>query len=332
MIGIIELPSNMFIKKLKALFHPERYHGWGINRNYFEGWYYKVISADECHAFAFIPGIAMDKQGQKHAFVQVLDGKNCEANYFRFPADSFVPRSDSFDVLIDDNRFRSSELTLDLPGLKGHLQFENDVPWPSNWYSPGIMGPYAFIPFMECYHGIVSMDHCIKGALEIIGQLIDFTGGRGYIEKDWGRSFPSAYFWVQSNHFSKPGISLKASIANIPWLGSSFVGFIAGLYFNGQLIQFTTYNRTKLLRSYADKKVVELFMENKQYRLEIIAHRQDATELASPINGFMDGRISESMTSTVEIWLSNKNGSLLLHDIGRNVGLEVAGMVEQIIT
>ena len=31
--------------------------------------------------------------------------------------------------------------------------------WPVKVTSPGAMGPYAFVPFMECYHGVVSMDH-----------------------------------------------------------------------------------------------------------------------------------------------------------------------------
>ena len=46
------------------------------------------------------------------------------------------------------------------------------------------MGPFAFVPFMECYHGIVSMDHIIQGELEIDGVNIDFSNGRGYLEKD----------------------------------------------------------------------------------------------------------------------------------------------------
>ncbi|MEZ4893124.1 MAG: tocopherol cyclase family protein [Saprospiraceae bacterium] len=37
--------------------------------------------------------------------------------------------------------------------------------------------------------------------LTINGEELDFTGGKGYMEKDWGRSFPSAYFWMQTNHF-----------------------------------------------------------------------------------------------------------------------------------
>ncbi len=197
------------IKKLQAVFHPERYHGWGRRKKYFEGWYYKIVSADEQHAFAFIPGIAMDDQGEKHAFVQVLDGKAKTAEYIQFPADSFSAASDSFLVELEKNAFTFGKMQLALKDFSGTLHFSNTVPWPKRWYSPGIMGPYTFVPFMECYHGIVSMDHAVEGTLKIRGKNIDFSGGRGYIEKDWGHSFPSAYFWMQSNHFSRPCISFK---------------------------------------------------------------------------------------------------------------------------
>jgi tocopherol cyclase len=39
------------------------------------------------------------------------------------------------------------------------------------------------------------------------GRRVDFSGGSGYIEKDWGRSFPRAWIWAQSNTFTQPGTS-----------------------------------------------------------------------------------------------------------------------------
>lgn len=221
---------------------------------------------------------------------------------------------------------------MDLPSVKGQLAFKNQVPWPNSWYSPGIMGPFSFIPFMECYHGILSMDHTIEGKLNINNETIDFTDGRGYMEKDWGRSFPSGYIWMQTNHFENSGISVKASVAKIPWMGSSFVGFIAGVWLQDRLIQFTTYNFSQLRKSFADQNKVELVMENSHHRLEIFAHREASTTLASPILGFMDGRIEESMTAKIEVKLwDKKNKTILLQDTGRNAGLEVAGKVEEIL-
>lgn len=324
----------MHIKsKWQALFHPEQYHGWGKTKRYFEGWYYKLVSADESAAYAFIPGIAMDDHGNRHAFIQVLDGKNCTAQYIKFDADEFVPKAGVFELAIGGNYFDTQRIQLDLPDIKGALTFGDTVPWSSSWYSPGIMGPFTFVPFMQCYHGILSMDHTITGALTIGDQEIDFTGGRGYMEKDWGRSFPSGYIWMQTNHFSTPGLSLKASVAKIPWLGSSFVGSIAGVWLHDRLIEFTTYNFSRLRKVYVDASKTDIIMENGKHRLEILAHRTKATSLASPIQGFMDGRIEESMTSTIEVMLYDKKSKkVLLDDTGRNAGLEVAGRYEEIMT
>ncbi|MEP6647143.1 MAG: tocopherol cyclase family protein [Saprospiraceae bacterium] len=328
---LLRIRKHMLFKRLQALFNAEQYHGWSKTRRYFEGWYYKVVNAAEDKAFAIIPGIAMDDQGVQQAFIQVLDGRKKTAEYHKFSVNDFIPYSGRFEVAIADNKFSGIHIELHLPAINGQLHFTNLSPWTNNWYSPNIMGPFSFVPFMQCYHGILSMDHDIKGVLTIHGERIDFTGGRGYMEKDWGHSFPFAYFWMQSNHFSEPHISLKASVAKIPWLGSSFIGFIAGLWWNGQLIEFTTYNYTRLRKSYADHQQVVLVMENKSYRLEIRAHRDSTTTLASPIQGFMDGRIEESMTANIEVRLfDKKQNCVLLEDVGRNAGLEVAGAIEEI--
>lgn len=320
-------------KRLNAFFNPEQFQGWGKSKKYFEGWYYKVVNADETKAFAFIPGIAMDEKGNKQAFIQVLDGKKKTATYHRFEAGKFAPVPKKFFVSIDDNSFSENHLQLNLSDVKGELNFSGNIGWPKPFYSPGIMGPYAFAPFMECYHGIVSMDHSISGSITVQGEEIDFANGRGYIEKDWGRSFPSAYFWLQTNHFSEPGISLKASVAKIPWIRKSFVGFIAGLWLRDKLIRFTTYNSSVLIKSFADTDKLELIMENKNNRLEIFVQRDKATALASPILGLMDGRIEESMTATAEVQLYDKKAKqILLNDVGRNAGVEIAGRIEDLFT
>jgi len=318
-------------KRFISIFHPDEFQGWGKSHQYFEGWYFKILTSDTSKAYAIIPGIAMDSDGEKHAFIQVLDGKNHKASYLKFDAEDFIPRFGKFEISIGNNFFSGDAMQLDLPEIKGELLFKNTTPWPSHLYSPGIMGPFSFVPFMECYHGILSLDHQIQGELEIHGKKVNFENGRGYLEKDWGSSFPSAYFWMQSNHFSQKGISVKISVAKIPWLGKSFVGFIGGLWLSDRLIQFTTYNGTKLIKSYANKDKVEIVFQNSAYRLEVFAHREMATLLASPIHGFMEGRIEESMNSSIKIKLiDNKTKQVIFSDVGHHAGLEVAGDIEHI--
>lgn len=314
------------LNTIHALWHPEYYHGWKKTKRFFEGWYYKVISENQKHAFAIIPGISMDKNGLKQAFIQVLDGRSLKATYHKFDVKEFQPTQKKHELKIQNNFFSENKLILDLPHIKGELLFENLTPWSNSFFSPGIMGPFSFIPFMDCYHAILSMNHNIKGQLSLNGENLFFDKGKGYMEKDWGHSFPEGYIWMQSNHFSQKGTSIKASIAKIPLLKSSFIGHIAGILFNGQLIEFTTYNRTKLTTCKVSQKNVQVEMENPMYVLKINAQRERTTSLAAPILGLMSGRIEESLNAKIHIiLLDKKTNQTLIDDTGTSAGIEVAG-------
>ena len=274
----------------------------------------------------------MDENGNKQSFIQVLDGKNLKAEYFKFDSEEFKPTPKKHDLYIGENHFTKTTLSINLPGLKGNLTFKNLFPWSNTFLSPGIMGPYSFVPFMECYHGIISMNHDIEGSLFQNEKEICFDKGRGYIEKDWGHSFPKAYVWMQSNHFSKSSISFKSSIAIIPWLKSSFIGHIAGILIDGKLIEFTTYNGTKLNYCDISQENVSIIMQNRLFKLKINAIREKATTLAAPINGFMDGRIDESMKAQIKVELiDKKSNKIILDDTGKSAGIEVAGDYKKLI-
>jgi hypothetical protein len=314
---------------ISNIFHPERFQGILKRKQYFEGWYFKIIQEEKRIAMAVIPGVAMDKDGRKHAFIQVLDGLTATAVYHKFPFESFSYHPGKFEISIENNTFSSNSIDLNLPDLQGSLQFSNQFLWPVNYLIPGIMGPFTFVPKMECYHGIVSMNHEIKGTLNYKNEPTEFIRGKGYIEKDWGKSFPSAYIWMQANHFNQEDTSIKISVAKIPWLGSSFTGFIVALLHENKLIRFTTYNGSALKNCFADLHEVKITLSNNHYLLEIRAIRNQATELASPINGLMDGKISESMSSEIFVILTDKKtGNIILQDNSVNACLEVAGDIK----
>lgn len=273
----------------------------------------------------------MDEHRNKQSFIQVLDGKRKSARYHKFSFEDFRAEKNAFQISIGNNFFSPNSIKLDIEELQGELRFSNNIPWPAPFWSPGIMGPFSFVPFMECYHGIVSMNHEIAGQLLVNGKSIDFNRGKGYLEKDWGKSFPSSYIWLQTNHFSEENISLKCSVAKIPWLGSSFIGFIAGFWWKDRLIRFTTYNQSTRIKTYADIEHVVIALENKQYLLEIHAQRDAPTALASPILGLMDGRIEETMNAVVRVKLTEKkSGKIVFDDRGMHAGLEVAGNIEEL--
>jgi tocopherol cyclase len=319
------------IHRLRALWHPERYHGWGRTRRYFEGWYYKCVSPDEREALAFIPGIAMNAGGERHCFVQVMDGHRFRAEYFRFPGNAFRPAADRFAVEVDRNFFSGEKLVLDLPEIRGELRFVEPAPWPKMLGAPGIMGWYSFVPGMQCFHGVVSLDHALEGRLHYHGAEIDFTGGRGYIEKDWGRSFPRGYVWMQSNHFRRhPGTSLLASVAHIPWVTGYFIGFICGFWFERRLYRFATYTGAEKHLELGPDSATLIFRDRRR-ELRLHARQAAGVALQSPLSGEMTGKINESLQATVATELF-EGGRRIFEDTGFNTGLELAGDLEVLLT
>ena len=324
--------QNLLLKN-RATWQPDMYQGWGRTHKYFEGWYFKIVDATEKYAFAFIPGISINELGESHAFIQILNGTKCSSEYLRFPTDEFKHSTKKFDLQIGDNSFSNHAIKLNLETVKGNLFFTENIPWPKMLGAPGIMGWYGFVPLMECYHSIVSLNNMLHGELTINGETIDFTNGKGYIEKDWGVSFPSAWIWLQSNHFHKnlndKPISLFASVARIPWVGNTFNGFIVGFWFEDKLYKFANYTGAKNKISMLDSRI-ELEFRDKTHTLHISANKAGTGELIAPLKGGMTAKVSESLQSELHIKFY-KNAHLIYKGVGRNAGLEAAGDVKSLI-
>ena len=311
---------------------PAMYHGHRVKPPYFEGWYFKLISADESHRYAIIPGVILGAQG--HAFIQVLDGNAGSAAYHRFPLEQFWASQREFEVRIGESRFTTEAISLKVAteagSIEGQLRFENPIPWPVSWRSPGIMGWYAWVPRMECYHGVLSFDHPIQGALQIDGVHLDFDAGRGYIEKDWGQSFPSAWVWFQSNHFDNVGTSLTGSVAVIPFLGGAFRGFIVGLWHERRLYRFATYTGAEIDVLDILPDHVRWVIVDKEHKLELITRRAASGAILGPTRVEMGIRVNETLQGTVEARLETRKGEVIFEGIGRNAGLEVQGDLDRL--
>jgi len=320
----------------RTVMNPHWYHGHGRKAPFFEGWYFKIINAAEDERWAFIPGVFINADKSKtHAFIQVLDGTAGTAAYHTYH--NFSAERNAFDVRIGESYFTRDRIQLNIDDeigcIRGDLHFPQQQPWPVTLTSPGIMGPFAWLPRMECCHGVLSLDHPVEGSLEINGRTIDFTGGRGYIEKDWGQTFPNGYIWMQTNHFETPGTSLTGSVATIPGLGS---GYIVGLWHEGQLHQWTTYDiHSRLDKLIVDDNTVEWVMYNRHHELKIVATRAEGGLLKGPERTDMQKRVDETMQATVTIELTRIEDfrrQLLYRGQGRNVAMEVVGDLSKLLT
>lgn len=321
---------------MPSILHPERYHGQRRRPPFFEGWYYKLVDAIERTRMAVIPGVFLsDDPDRHHAFVQVLDGSTGQATYHRYPAEAFEAATDRFEVRVGSNVFTDTSMHLDIDDDQRRLVAEVALgplaPWPVRPWSPGIMGPYAWIPRMECNHGVVSLDHTLDGFLEIDGQRVDLAGGRGYLEKDWGAAFPAGYVWMQSNHFATPGTSLVGAIAIIPWIRAAFPGFLVGLWHDGELHRFTTYTGARTTALHFDDDRIDWTVADRHRELELHAHRATGGLLLGPTREHMESRVGETMLAEVDLRYTDRRRGIVLEGRGRNAGLEVHGDLDRLL-
>ncbi|MFP4362345.1 MAG: tocopherol cyclase family protein [Spirochaetia bacterium] len=309
------------------LYHPEVFQGSDKKKDYFEGWYLKNISSDNQTVLSVIPGIALSK-ADPHAFIQVISDNPTLNRYIKYDIDEFYGSTKEFDVQIGKSRFTSRFLHIDLlegsKKIRGELLFQEPEKLPRSLFSPGIMGWYSFVPFMECKHGIVSIGHRLKGRIEIENRVCDFTNGRGYIEKDWGSSMPETWLWAQCNTFTDSQASFMLSIAKIPWLGKSFMGFVGFFAYRGVVYRFATYNTSRITRFEQTGEMTFIVeIEHPEYTLQLEGWRRNSAELKAPISGIMQRGIKESVDSEVRITVLENNGNLLFQDTGEKAGLEI---------
>lgn len=328
-------------------FSPVLYQGDGKRAPYFEGWYFRATSPRPVgtvssvlrgpHSMAFIPGISRAASGDS-AFLQVIDAASGASRFFRYPVEAFSWRDDPFEVRVGNSRFTYGGLEVDAAdedlAVRADLRFGPATP-PARGVFPGVMGPFALAPAMECNHGILSLDHAVEGSAELrpagaAAEARSFDGGRGYAEKDWGTSMPEAWIWMQASSFEGGAgpASLSFSLARVPWRGRSFNGFVCLLLAGGREYRFATYTgaRIELLEIMGD--TVRVLVGDARSKLEIMLRRDRSAALRAPVAGEMDRRIVESLSSRVRVVLRRLRGpteDIVFNETSAAAAAEIVG-------
>lgn len=322
--------------RINRLLNPEIFQGKYKNRNYFEGWYFKLINGNQKSILSIIPGIAISKKGEKKAFIQIIDGITGQTHYIPFDYSDFKYDSNRFRVIIGDNYFSKDRIILNLKSNNlsciGELHFHNRIPYPKKRTHPGIMGPFSFVPLMECYHGVVNISHNIQGQIIYQDKIANFDDGYGYIEKDWGKSFPESWIWVQCNHFTKGNVSFMFSIAKIPWFGSFFIGFISFLRIGEKHYTFATYTSSKIKHLDLKGHLLSITLKNSKNQLKVqVEISNNMGELMAPKLGSMDRKIKETINSKVLITLLDNQNNIIFKDTGHYGGTELSGSYKNLL-
>jgi len=312
---------------MRNLWRPETFQGGKRKSGYFEGWYFKHSGGPGTGVWSFIPGISLggkapaagvpgnaDPPGESaYSFVQAIEGATGRSWWFQYPAEEFSASETGLDIRVGPNRFSAGGVELDLSDgesrIKGSFRYGPFSRMEFPFWRPGVMGPFTFVPRMECNHGLVSMDHRVDGGIDIDGRRLTIRDGRGYIEKDWGRSMPEAWIWTQSNDFAAAGDSAMLSVARIPWLGSAFRGFLCVVALGGEKRLFATYNgslieRLSVTDGAVECRIVRHAGRDSEESVDISVSRSRGGILRAPVSGLLTRRISEAVDARMEVAFS----------------------------
>ncbi|HSP47438.1 MAG TPA: tocopherol cyclase family protein, partial [Clostridiaceae bacterium] len=255
--------------------------------------------------------------------------KTVMTGYVRYPVEAFRYQDEPFRLKVGESIFTENRVIVHLSD--GDMRIDADfrlgslLPLQTSVVAPTIMGPFTYIPKMECIHGIVSMDHSVDGRLSVSGEETVFTDGRGYIEKDWGSSFPKRYIWIQCNNFRTKGTSVFFSVADIPFMGLTFPGFICNLVVPGKEYRFATYTGSPFKIDEISHERIVLRVENHDAKLILRAYLEEAGELIAPHKGKMQKTIKEGLSGKVDIYLYDKKTGKVIEDTGIMAGIENVG-------
>ena len=268
----------------------------------FYGWYLKCQS--DTQTLAVIP--AVHSAGRKRTCsIQIITDN--DAWTVTFPIDVF--QRTKRNIFIGENRFgeKGIRLAIHTPqmNIRGKLDFGPLCPLKYD-----IMGPFAFVPFMECRHSVWSMHHSVRGNVYINGEKYAFHNGWGYWEGDRGRSFPKKYIWTQCC-FSCG--SLMLSVADIPMTGIHFTGVIGAVLWQGKEYRMATYLGARVVQM--QNKMVRVIQGSLE--LEVRLLEADERPLKAPAKGNMVRTIHESASCRVFYRFRKKNRTLFALETDR---------------
>jgi hypothetical protein len=131
------------------------------------------------------------------------------------------------------------------------------------------MGYSYYIPTLPCYHSVLNKSHLISGEIQYPDNNYLLDNALGYMEKNWGTSFPDNYFWMHAVDPTNPSISLLFSQAEIKWLGKSFIKHIGHLRLNGEELDLKMLAQFEVTYDFLNEDNPKIILKSKQIKLEL---------------------------------------------------------------
>ncbi|MEC4892914.1 MAG: tocopherol cyclase family protein [Oscillatoria sp. PMC 1051.18] len=334
------------------------YHWDGSDARFFEGWYYRVTLPEIGETFGFMYSIDDPIGDRPHSggAAQIL-GPNDEYLCRTFPdVNGFWALQDRLGLghwgktdlaapasLLDRGDFERHITQGYQATAKFHQGFIHD---PSSdrycrWYyeiepvygwgdpklpQQATAGWLSFLPIFEPGWQILLAHGLATGWIDWNGQRYEFTKAPAYSEKNWGRSFPQKWFWVNCNSFdNEPDLALTAGGGKRGLLWWMEEVALICFHHQGKFYEFVPWN-SQVSWQIQPWGRWSMQARNLWYEVELTATTDlPGTPLRAPTEKGLIFCCQDTMKGKLKLELRDRQGKILLNATSSLSGLEVGG-------
>jgi tocopherol cyclase len=336
------------------------------NRPYFEGWYLRLVSKETKDSLAFVfhvfdphlpssprrgvglqfylsPAISSQSNITTTTTALVLEENS---DLYRFRASSkqlyvrnLFRRSNAFEMT---PHFVTGRVSNDDDTMIASFDFDlrPTIGWGGSDRQYSTTGWLAAIPFaFDPNYQVLVSQGCATGSVVITAKNNDkdqtettimhnFTDASLYLEKNWGSSFPSAWWWIQANSFASEDLCVTATAClrrQFPLLpfgeGEEEVGLVA-LHWNGNFYPFPFCHWDVQWGTW----IVHGEFEDLRVRITGACKEDHGFPVLCPTQFGMKENAFETLQGTLRVELMRSNGKVVLNTTTEHAALEVGGL------
>lgn len=301
-----------------ARINPSSIRG-GIDRSrFFEGWFQKVYLRQHRTSFVIIYGYATGNAHETFGFIQVLMPGE-EPRIVCFPKDQVTLDRHKHIVRMGDNVLSTDAIDIKMNELRMQLQLIDNQRIDTLNNS---MGYAYYVPSLPCYHSVLNTSHGVSGSIVHKSKEYAIDNELGYLEKNWGTSFPDRYMWLHAVDPNNPEISLLFSCADIQWLGGTFTRHVGHMRFDGKHIDLRELSSVVISTHRADPDTYIYRINSRSLQLDVAITVGQKVLLKAPEHGSLSREIPHHIDALIEarITLSGVTRAFNLVGNYENVG------------
>ena len=241
------------------------YHGTGANplKQFFEGWYLRLTTQSQgsialiFHVFDEHTSRQSSRQGvgmqvitpSGSTFVESSDLSMFRGDAHNLEIRNYFPSTQDY-FRLTENRVSGRTSTGQGPIM---ADFDIDLFPKVGWGGSGDSRQYstagwlAAFPIFEPHYQVLISKGTAMGSMTVTSSAdgkkveYDFTDATIYLEKNWGGSFPSRWWWIQCNTFeSDLCVTSTGAERRLPLLNQQEEVALVALHWNGEFLPFPT--------------------------------------------------------------------------------------------